>query len=146
MDYQDTIFQVFYMNDHMQNQNLTSTVAADDHPPTLIFVGFSKLPTAAVNMYGTTGLSLEIEVDPFNMKIVDAACNCLPPLSQKMVCFMLIGHQVTDVFEEAIHQIRDRYISVTQRAVIAALEDLQRQVRRYFQEIDFQNTSQKTQK
>ena len=89
-----------------------------NHPPTFILAGFAKLPAKVPG-----DLTLELEVDPYDMRIVDAACSCLPALGQKL----LVGTRLDDL-EGAIGQIRARYVGATQRAMIASLEDA---LRRY---------------
>ena len=74
---------------------------------------------------------MEIEIDPYDMKVVDAACNCIPPLSQKFLVSLLVGREAEAGLEGAISEIRARYFSTAQRAMIAALEDVQRNYREY---------------
>ncbi len=96
------------------------------HPPTIFFAGFSKLPANASVSYGTGVLMLEVEVDPYDMRIVDAACNCLPALGEKFLVGLLAGNRIDSGIEPAIKAIRTRYFSLTKRAMIAALEDLKK--------------------
>jgi len=93
-----------------------------NHPPTFVLAGFAKLP---VKIPGD--LTLELEVDPYDMRIVDAACSSLPALGQKLLVGLLVGRTFDDL-EGAIGQIRARYVGATQRAMIAFLEDA---LRRY---------------
>lgn len=101
------------------------------HPDTVIFSGFARLPANAASMYIVGVLAVEIEVDPYDMKIVDAACNCLPPLGQKFLVSLLVGNKIENGMEDAIKMIRARYFSTAQRAMIAALEDVQKNYREY---------------
>lgn len=114
------------MSREAQNSDEKST-----HPPTVIFGGFARLPANAVSMFAVGVLAVEIEVDPYNMKVVDAACNCLPPLGQKLLVGLLVGNKIENGLEEAIKKIRARYFSTAQRAMIAALEDVQKHYREY---------------
>ena len=97
-------------------------------PPTIIFAGFARLPANAGTPYGGGVLALELEVDPYDMRIVDAACDCLPALGQKFLIGLFVGRFLDDGLDEAVGEIRSRYFSITQRAMIAALEDA---LRRY---------------
>ena len=101
------------------------------HPPTVIFGGFARLPANAASMYASGSLAVEVEIDPYDMKVVDAACNCLLPLGQKFLVSMLVGRKAEAGLEDAISEIRARYFSAAQRAMIAALEDVQRNCREY---------------
>lgn len=100
------------------------------HPETFIVAGFARLPASAVSVCGTGTLAIEFEVDPYTMRFVDASCNCLSPLGQKLLEQALIGASVTDGIENGIAQIRRRYFGATQRAFIAALEDVGKQLER----------------
>ena len=71
-----------------------------NHPPTFILAGFAKLPAKVPG-----GLTLELEVDPYDMRIVDAACCCPPALGQKLLVGLLVGRTLDDL-EGAIGQIR----------------------------------------
>ena len=100
-------------------------------PPTIVLGGFSRLPTNAVNVYGLGGtLSVEIEIDPYDMRVVDASCNCVSQLGQKLLVQSLLGENVDVCISHAIATIRDRYFSTAQRAMIAALEDIAQQIKR----------------
>ncbi len=95
-------------------------------PPTLIFAGFAKLPANAGVPYGGGVLAIEIEVDPYDMRVVDAACQCLPALGEKFLTGLLVGAKLEEGLERAASEIRSRYFSITQRSMIAALQDVQR--------------------
>ncbi len=98
----------------------------DNHPETMIFTGFSKLPANAGLLHSPTSLAIELEVDPYDMRIVDAACTCIPALGQKLLTTLMVGRKITEGFDDVINAIRERYLSVTQRALIAAIDDLER--------------------
>jgi len=97
-------------------------------PPTLIFAGFARLPANAGGPTGGGVVTLEVEVDPYDMRIVDAACDCLPALGRKFLVSLLVGRTLGDSLTGAITEIRSRYSGITQRAMIAAVEDM---LRRY---------------
>jgi hypothetical protein len=93
-------------------------------PPTLIFAGFARLPANAATPHGGGVLAIELEVDPYDMRVVDAACNCLPSLGQKFLVELLVGSRLEDGLAGIVEEIRSRYVSIAQRAMIAALEDV----------------------
>ena len=107
-----------------QKQKKTNHFVEDNaHPPTIIFSGFAKLPSNASMQSQPGVLAIEIEVDPYDMKIIDVACNCLPALGAKFITALLVGQKMENGLTEIIKEIRERYISTTQRAMIAAIED-----------------------
>ena len=114
------------------------------HPDTVIFSGFARLPANAANIYMAGVLAVEIEVDPYDMKIVDAAGNCLPPLGQKFLVGLLVGNKIDDDMEDVIKTIRARYFSTAQRAMIAALEDVQKNYREYLLKSEIETKNGKT--
>lgn len=93
-------------------------------PPTLIFAGFARLPANAGVPHGGGVLALELEVDPYDMRIVDAACDCIPALGEKFLLGLLVGKKLEHGLRDVVVEIRARYFSITQRAMIAALEDV----------------------
>lgn len=102
-------------------------------PPTLIFAGFSRLPANSCTPHGGGVLALEVEVDPYDLRIVDADCNCLPALGQKFLVGLLVGRKMDDGLADIATEIRSQYFSITQRAMIAALEDLLKRYEEYKQ-------------
>lgn len=71
-------------------------------------------------------MALEVEVDPYDMRIVDVACDCLPALGRKFLVTLLVGSRLEDGLTGAIRAIRSRYFGIVQRAMIAAVEDVLR--------------------
>ncbi len=111
-----------------QSQDDASSGKTSLSPPTLIFAGFARLPANSCTPHGGGVLALEVEVDPYDMRVVDAACNCLPALGQKFLIGLLVGRKLEDGLANTVAEIRSRYFSIAQRAMIAALEDV---LRRY---------------
>ena len=62
------------------------------------------------------------------MRVVDAACTCLPSLGQKFLTGLLVGTLLGEDMQQVAAEIRGRYFGITQRAMIAALEDIQRRL------------------
>jgi hypothetical protein len=93
------------------------------NPPTIIFAGFARLPANASMPSNSSTLAIELEVDPFDMRIVDVACSSLPTLGEKFLTSLLVGKRIDGNKEEVFNEIRSRYMSTTQRAMIAAIED-----------------------
>lgn len=103
-------------------------------PSTLIFSGISRLPenVTAKHVYGY--LSVELEVDPVDFKIVDASCTLLPSLGEKILINALVGYQIEEGIKNAIKEIESRFYSTTKRAVIAAIEDAYKKYMDYIKE------------
>ena len=74
---------------------------------------------------------LELEVDSHNMRIIDAACDGLSALGEKLLRELLVGKKVEEGLKHAMQEIRERYSAVTQKAVIASMEDLLRRYREF---------------
>ena len=93
-------------------------------PKTIVFCGVSRLPEniTAKHVYGY--LTLEIEVDPVDFKIVDLSCTLVPSLGEKLLMNALLGYEVESGIKNAIREIDARFVSTTKRAVIAAIEDV----------------------
>ena len=101
------------------------------HRHTIIFTGSARLPAnaAAAEMLGS--LAVELEVDSRDMRILDVACNCMPPLGQKLLINLLVGRELEEGLQEAIEEIPKRYFSVLQRAMIAALKEVQERYKEF---------------
>ncbi len=96
----------------------------DLSPPTLIFTGYARLPTSASAADSAGSLAIEIEVDPFDRRIVDVGCTSIPRLGEKFLVGLLAGRIFPDALDDAIASVRTRYFSGTQRAIVAAFNDL----------------------
>ena len=115
----------------MREKNIKNGKEISTHPPTIIFAGYALLPSKATNGGIHGALSVEIEIDPFDKRIVDAKCNLLPALGEKLLTEILIGSFIEDGLERAIAEIRSRYFSVTQRATISTLEEILKRYKEY---------------
>jgi len=98
---------------------------------TVIFAGCARLPANAATAEMVGILVVELEVDSRDMRIVGVVCNSLPPLGQKFLINLLVGRELEEGLQEAIREIPKRYISITQRAIIAALEEVQERYEEY---------------
>lgn len=92
----------------------------------LIFAGSAQLPAKAPSFDGSRVLTIEVSVHPEDMRVVETATNCTPSLGAKLLRDSLVGKPLEPALRDAQEQIRTRYFNVTQRAMIAALEDLAR--------------------
>ena len=74
---------------------------------------------------------MHLELDPYDMRVVDGACTHLSPIEESFVRNLLIGEVMDECLDRAIREVRKRYFSVTRRAMIAALEDVSRRYAEY---------------
>jgi hypothetical protein len=100
-------------------------------PATVILTGYAQLPAKASPGGVSGALSLEIEVNLHDMRIVDVAANCPPELGRKLLTDLLVGQLVEEGVNNAIREVRARYLSLAQRALIAVLEDVLRHYREF---------------
>lgn len=103
-------------------------------PKTLIFCGNSRFPENVTVKHVFGYLSLELEVDPVDFKIVDASCTLLPSLGEKILINSLVGHKVEEGIKNAVTEIEERFFSTTKRAIIAAIEDAYKRYTDYLKE------------
>ncbi len=103
-------------------------------PKTLIFCGISKLPENVTAKYVFGYLSVELEVDPVNFKIVDVSCTLLPALGEKILMNALINYEIEEGVKNAVNEIENRFFSTTKRAIIAAIEDAYKKYTDYMRE------------
>lgn len=103
-------------------------------PKTLIFCGNSRLPENVTAKHVFGYLSVEIEVDPVDFKIVDASCTLLPSLGEKVLVNALVGNEVEEGIKNAVNEIEERFFSTTKRAIIAAIEDAYKRYTDYLKE------------
>ena len=103
-------------------------------PKTLIFSGNARLPENVTAKHVFGHLSIELEVDPVNFKIVDVSCTLLPSLGEKILANALMGCDIEEGIKNAVSEIESRFFSTTKRAIIAAVEDAHRRYIDYTKE------------
>ena len=103
-------------------------------PKTLVFCGNSKLPENVTAKHVFGYLSVELEVDPVDFKIVDVSCTLLPSLGEKILINALVGYKIEEGIKSAVEEIEKRFFSTTKRAIIAAIEDTHKRYTDYLRE------------
>lgn len=103
-------------------------------PKTLIFCGNSRLPENVTAKHVFGYLSIELEIDPVDLKIVDASCTLLPTLGEKILVNALMGYEIEEGVKNAVDEIENRFFSTTKRAIIAAIEDAYKRYTDYVRE------------
>lgn len=100
-------------------------------PETVIIAGSARLPENITAKHVFGYITIELEVDPLDLTIVDVSGTMLPFLGEKILHNALLGNKFEEAIQEAIEQLDRRFFSVTKRAVIAALEDAFRWYKRF---------------
>jgi len=103
-------------------------------PKTLVFCGNSRLPENVTAKHVFGYLSIELEVDPVDLKIVDVSCVLLPTLGEKMLVNALTGYGIEEGVKNAVDEVENRFFSTTKRAIIAAIEDAYKRYTDYVRE------------
>ncbi len=105
-------------------------------PDTIIVTGIARLPDNMANNRFNNVVTLEAEVDPVNSKVVDFSCSFPSNLLNKILCNAVLNETVEKGIRQAIAQIEDRFFSMMQRAIIAALEDIYKNWHRYLKSVE----------
>ncbi len=93
-------------------------------PRTMIFTGHARLPQALGGRFGSTVVSVEVEVDPASGQIVDASCYPVPQLTERLVRSILCGRNLQDGLDAAVLELQRRYICPSQRAIATAVTNV----------------------
>ena len=93
---------------------------------TKIFSGSARLPEEAVESRASSRLTIEIEINPVDSTIIDISCSGISSLEEKIVRSTLLGKRVEQAIEDAELQVSQRFVTVTKKALIAALQDVYR--------------------
>ncbi|HNW91783.1 MAG TPA: DUF3870 domain-containing protein [bacterium] len=100
-------------------------------PSTVILAGFARLPESIAARHHCGFLSIEIELDPHDNRIVDCNCTAVSNLVVKIMGNTLLGSPIESGIRMCMEQLETRLYSVTKRALIAALEDVYRNFQKY---------------
>lgn len=103
-------------------------------PDTIVVAGSARLPENIAAKYVFDYVTVELEIDPIDTKIVDVSCTLVPCLGEEIFRSVLLGNKINEGIRAAIERLDDRVFSTTKRAVIAALEDAYRCYRKAVEE------------
>jgi hypothetical protein len=100
----------------------------------VVLIGHGRLPQgmAAKAIYDTLAVAVQIE-DEFDV-IVRASCTLVTPTAAEFVQNLLLGHSLRYGVQPIIKQITSRYYGAAQKALVAALLDLEQTYNRYREE------------
>ncbi len=90
----------------------------------IVLRGTSRLPKNVTDKHVFDFLTIEVEVEPADSRIVNLCCTMCLPFGEKILQKALIGYEVEEGIRNAIEQISTRFFSNTRKAVIAALRNL----------------------
>ena len=93
---------------------------------TKIFSGSARLPEEAVGNHASGRLTIEIEISLADSAIIDISCAGISSLEEKILRSALLGKKVEQAIEDAQLQVSQRFVTVTKKALIAALQDVYR--------------------
>ena len=113
------------------SNNKTKEKESRLRPDTIIITGVARLPDNMSNNHLSNIITIEAEVDPINFKVVDLACSFPSHLLHKILCHAMINETIENGLQQTIMEIENRFFSITQRATIAALEDIYKNWHRY---------------
>ena len=88
---------------------------------TAIFTGHARLPQSLGHRFGSTMVSVEIEVDLADARIIDVSCFPISELAERLVKSVLIGRLITTDMDAAAAELQRRYIGAAQRALATAV-------------------------
>ena len=95
----------------------------------VIVAGTAQLPTSISGPNGSGVLELDVLVDLKTMQVKAVKSNCLSTLSEVLLT-ELLGSRVLETDMEDVEQaLNSRFFSPKREAVIAALQDVQKQCR-----------------
>lgn len=101
---------------------------------TIVLAGMARLPEKIRPKDSVGYLTIYLEIDPINSKIVDFTSTITPFLGEKILYEALLGQEVEKGIHFAIQQLEERFFAVTKRAAIAALEDAYKWYKKYLEE------------
>ncbi len=123
----------------MNEDQSTKDMKYNLRPETIIVAGSARLPEEVTAKHVFGCITIELEIDPVDSTIVDFSCTLVPSLGGKILRNALLGSTVEEGIEKAIIQLDRRFLSVTKRAVIAALEDAYRWYKKSLEKTSVQN-------
>ncbi|HEY8418137.1 MAG TPA: DUF3870 domain-containing protein [Limnochordales bacterium] len=100
---------------------------------TVFLAGHARLPqgVAAQSVYDS--LALGVEIDARYHVILQADCTLATELANDFVRRLLRGYSLRDGFEPLVQAVRNEYRGAAQRALVAALKDLEQEYQRFLE-------------
>ncbi len=93
---------------------------------TIVIEGSARLPENTSAKYVYDFITVELELDPVDLRVVDFSCALLSSSSKKILSQALLEHKIEEGIENAIEQLQKRFFSSTKKALIAAIQDAYR--------------------
>ena len=110
-------------------------------PDTLVIAGSARLPENVTAKHVFGYLTIELEIDPVDSRIVNVSCTLLPSLGKKMLRNALVGNEIEEGIKNAVIQLEDRFAGATKKAMIAALQDTHERYKKFLKILNTRSLS-----
>jgi len=98
---------------------------------TVVVAGSARLPENVTAKHVFGYVTIELEIDPVDSTIIDISCTLCPFCGEKILQSALLGNKVDEGIKNAIAQLDRRFFGLTERAIVAALEDAYRWYKKF---------------
>ena len=101
---------------------------------TVIFVGHARLPQSLVPRDSSSVVSVELEAEIASGTILGTSVKGVLPLGTRLLDEVLAGRTIGDGPQEAVGEIRQRYVCPSQKALCTAVANAYEAYYRYRQQ------------
>jgi len=101
---------------------------------TVIFVGHARLPQSLAPRDSSAVVSVELEAEIASGTILGTSVKGILPLGTRLLDEALAGRRISDGPQEAIEEIRQRYMCPSQKALCTAVANAYEAYHRYLQQ------------
>ncbi|MFQ5814321.1 MAG: DUF3870 domain-containing protein, partial [Anaerolineae bacterium] len=101
---------------------------------TVIFVGHARLPQSLAGSYASPVISVELEADMATDIIPSVAVTGIPGMGARLLGEVLAGRNLKDGPQEAVEEIKQRYVCPSHKALCMAVINAYEAYHRYRQQ------------
>ncbi len=101
---------------------------------TVIFVGHARLPQSLAPRDSSSVVSVEVEAEVASGTILGTSVKGVLPLGTRLLAEVLAGRRIGDGPQEAVEEIRHRYVCPSQKALCTAVANAYEAYYRYHQQ------------
>ena len=101
---------------------------------TVIFVGHARLPQSLAPRDSSSVVSVELEAEVASGSILGTSVKGVLPLGSRLLDEVLAGRRIGDGPQEAVEEIRQRYVCPSQKALCTAVANAYEAYYRYRQQ------------
>jgi hypothetical protein len=101
---------------------------------TVIFVGHARLPRSLAPRDSSSVVSVELEAEIASGTIMGTSVKGVLPLGTRLLDEVLAGRRIGDGPQEAVEEIRQRYVCPSQKALCTAVANAYEAYYRYRQQ------------